>query len=79
VEQVERTSPLKLAITAYHRGGLELDGGSMIAQATKVKCSYPLDDSQLNSGKFPPADWATLKTSLWAPVRALQSQPSADQ
>ena len=33
----------------------------------KVKCSYPLDDSQLTTGHFPAEDWATLKKSLWAP------------
>ena len=62
--RVERTSPLKLAITAYHRSSRELDEGGVHA---KVKCSYPLDDSQLTTGHFPGEDWATLKKSLWAP------------
>lgn len=65
IYRLERTSPVKLAITPYQRSGLELDERSM--SATKVKCSFPLDDSQLKSGNFPPEDWATLKTSLWAP------------
>lgn len=68
--RVERTSPLKLAITAYaahydqqaERGDTVERGGEV-----KVKCSYPLDPSQLTQGNFPKVDWANLTESLWAP------------
>ena len=80
IYRVERTTPLKLAITAYsqitqhehnaagpvaavdplHR----VDG---IHKQVKVKCSFPLDASQLQAGNFPKGDWPALISSLWAP------------
>jgi hypothetical protein len=63
IYRVERTSPLKLAITPYPHRSVEESVGA----AAQVKCSYPLDTSQLQQGNFPRVDWPALIASLWAP------------
>jgi hypothetical protein len=73
IYRVERTSPLKLAITAYDRdaqNGYSAADRNAFADQTltmKVKCSFPLDASQLQAGHFPHHSWPALISSLWAP------------
>ena len=74
--RVERTTPLKLSISpsmirvvadATSEARLLAVGVEAEGQGEKVKCSYPLDDSQLRQGHFPHLDWQGLIQSLWAP------------
>ena len=66
IYRVERTSPLKLAMTPYpHKHSAEESPDDVSVKS--VKCSYPLDTRQLQQGHFPKVDWPALIASLWAP------------
>jgi hypothetical protein len=79
IYRVERTSPLKLAITAYgaHQSDEMQEGeeeeeeedDALLregrATETKAHCSFPLDATQLTQGNFPHVDWPALTRSLW--------------
>jgi hypothetical protein len=69
VYRIERTSPLKLLINPMGSSHPGSTGSPRhLAERTGgVKCSFPLDATQLQSGHFPEVDWAGLIRSLWAP------------
>ena len=75
--RVERSSPIKLcgvgavghgdAISAGNSGRGIKNNATSAGSGGHVKCSFPLDNTQLKGIDMPESDWDALIASLWAP------------
>lgn len=75
--RVERSSPIKLcgvgavghgdAISAGNSGRGITNNATSAGSGGHVKCSFPLDNTQLKGIDMPESDWDALIASLWAP------------